>query len=109
MCFVIMALRMKDYEPEPLDVAVHTLGYRQPGGQPVIIGVALLNRKTNQLRVAFPKSFHNLVEESELDIFEALGPDLAQKAAEMGEAGLIEYMLATFSNNIIISDATQIQ
>lgn len=77
-----------------------------PGRDAVNLGVLLEDAGSNQLHLRFRRDLEAVVgEEEDLEVVSAIADDLAAKAAEMGAGALLEYLQATLSNALRISDS----
>jgi len=68
------------------------------------LGVLLQDPQTNTLRLRLRRDLDQLVDDSEMDVFEALADDLAGKASELGAEKLFEYLESTLSGSVRITD-----
>jgi SOS-response transcriptional repressor LexA len=75
-------------------------------GRPVEnIGVLLLDPSTGQLHTEFRRDWGEFIEDDEdVEIFEALGPDLESKAEEMGGTQLLEWLEEHCSHAIRLTE-----
>ena len=79
-----------------------------PGRGVVNLGVLLQDRESDTLHLRFRRDLDSLVDEEELDVFEVLADDLAQKASESGAEKLFEYLESTLSGSLRITDREQV-
>lgn len=79
-----------------------------PEQGPLNIGVLLEDPETNSLRLRFRRDLESIIDEEDLDVFEALADDLASKADEMGAEKLFEYLEATLSGSIRITGREEV-
>lgn len=75
-----------------------------PGRGLVNIGVLLEDPESNSLRLRFRRDLESVVDEEDLDVFEALADDIASKATQIGAEKLFEYLESTLSDSIRITD-----
>lgn len=75
---------------------------------PVNIGVLLEDPENNSLLLRFRRDLESIVDEEDLDVFEALAGDLAKKAREMGAEQLLEYLESSLSGSIRITDREEV-
>lgn len=71
------------------------------------IGVLLLNRAADDLLIQFTNTWEGL-DDLEVELIQALGADLQSKAAELGGARLVDYLLTSLSNIIRVTDPRSI-
>jgi hypothetical protein len=72
--------------------------------KPRIIGVLLLNRYDNSLRLKFTEDWSGF-DDSDHEFLVHFAADLSTKAVELGPETLIEYLQSTLSNTLRITDA----
>lgn len=70
----------------------------------VNLGVLLQDTQTNSLRLRLRRDLDQLVDNSEMDVFESLADDLANKASEFGAEKLFDYLEDTLSGSLRITD-----
>lgn len=74
----------------------------------VNIGILLEDPDANSLHLRFRRDLESVVDEEDLDVFEALAADLASKASELGAEKLFEYLESTLSGAVRITDREQV-
>jgi SOS-response transcriptional repressor LexA len=70
----------------------------------VNLGVLLEDPQSDSLHLRFRRDMDLLVAEEDLDVLRALADDLAGKASEMGAEKLFEYLEATLSGTLRVTD-----
>lgn len=75
-----------------------------PGRGLVNLGVLLQDPAANVLRLRLRRDLDQLVDEEEIEVFEALRDDVARKAVELGAEKLFEYLEDTLSGSLRITD-----
>jgi len=75
-----------------------------PGSGLINLGVLLLDPEANHLYLRFRRDLETLAEDEDLEVLSALADDLDRKARELGAEALIEYLEATLSASVRISD-----
>ncbi|HLK20869.1 MAG TPA: S24 family peptidase [Bryobacteraceae bacterium] len=75
-----------------------------PGHGLVNLGVLLQDPQTDALRLRLRRDLDTLVDEEELDYFEALPGDLSRKADELGSEKLFAYLEENLSGTLRITD-----
>ncbi len=75
-----------------------------PGHGLVNLGVLVEDPHSDALFLRFRRDWDSLVEDEDLDVLSGLADDLSRKASEMGAAKLFEYLDATLSAGLLITD-----
>ena len=70
----------------------------------VNLGVLLEDPQSDSLHLRFRRDMDLLAEEEDLEVLAALADDLAGKAGEMGAEKLFEYLEATLSGTLLVTD-----
>jgi len=79
-----------------------------PGHGLVSIGILLEDPETNSVHLRFRRDLESVIDEEDLDVFEALAQDIAAKANEMGAKELFAYLESTLSGSIRVTDREQV-
>jgi SOS-response transcriptional repressor LexA len=79
-----------------------------PGHGLVNLGVLLEDPQSDALHLRFRRDLDSLVEEEDLEVLEGLSEDLIGKSHEMGAEKLFEYLEATLSATVRITDREQV-
>src|SRR5689334_23254044 len=80
------------------------LSFARPGGEIIPIGVLLLDRSDDQLRVLLRKKWDDIADRDDIEVLECLSSDLMRVSKEIGGRNLLEYLTQTLSNTIRITD-----
>ena len=75
-----------------------------PGGDLVSLGVLLRDTRSDTLHLRFRRDLETLVQDEDLEVLAGLAEDLDRKASEMGARPLLEYLEATLSGAIRVTD-----
>jgi SOS-response transcriptional repressor LexA len=79
-----------------------------PGQGVVNLGVLLEDPQSDALHLRFRRDLDSLVDEEDLEVFEALSDDLARKSIELGAGQLFEYLESALSASVRITDREQV-
>lgn len=80
-----------------------------PGRGAEAIGVLLLDPESGELHLRFRRDWETFAEEEDREVLAELASDLAQQARDFGGATLLEFLEATLSNVLRISDREQVE
>jgi len=87
-----------------MDAKFSVLSFARPGGTLIPIGVLLLDRSEDQLRVLLRTKWDDIADADDVEILASLSSDLMQVSREIGGRRLLEYLDDTLSNTIRITD-----
>ncbi len=75
-----------------------------PGAGTAIAGVLLVDRETGRCSIRLRRDWEELVDEDDLEVFEALQEDLNSKLSELGADGLLTQMEDSLSSVLTITE-----
>lgn len=88
---------------EPQDWQLYVLSYAPPARGPVPVAVFAFSPVSDELYWRFRDDWQACADPSDLEYLASLSAEFAQLAAALSARGLIEWMLDSFSNILLIS------